>query len=86
MTASTINPILNLPSQIQNILPLLRELNVEQKLSLVHFLSENSENQGKTDAQKIALQQAIKEGLDSPRVTNFDFDKHLAELKSEVLG
>ncbi len=86
MTTSTINPILNLPSQIRNILPLLKELNVEQKLSLVHFLSENSENENTTDTQKMVLQRAIKDGLDSPRITNFDFDTHLEQLKSEVLG
>lgn len=29
------------------------------------------------------LKNAIQEGLDSPRVENFDFNKHLALLKSE---
>ena len=31
----------------------------------------------------IALRSAIHEGLNSPRVENFDFDEHLAKLKSE---
>ncbi|AXP80367.1 Antitoxin ParD1 [Mariniflexile rhizosphaerae] len=31
----------------------------------------------------IALRSAIQEGLNSPRVENFDFDEHLAKLKSE---
>ncbi len=31
----------------------------------------------------IALKKAIQEGLDSPRVENFDFDKHLEKLKLE---
>lgn len=31
----------------------------------------------------LALRSAIQEGLNSPRVENFDFDEHLAKLKSE---
>ncbi len=31
----------------------------------------------------IALKKAIHEGLNSPRVANFDFDEHLASLKSQ---
>jgi antitoxin ParD1/3/4 len=31
----------------------------------------------------IALKNAIQEGLNSPRVENFDFDKHLEKLKLE---
>jgi antitoxin ParD1/3/4 len=30
----------------------------------------------------IALKNAIQKGLNSPRVENFDFDAHLAKLKS----
>jgi antitoxin ParD1/3/4 len=30
-----------------------------------------------------ALKKAIEKGLDSPRVESFDFDQHLARLKSE---
>jgi len=30
-----------------------------------------------------ALKKAIQEGIDSPRVENFDFDEHLAKLKAE---
>lgn len=35
------------------------------------------------ESKVIALKSAIQQGLNSPRVENFDFDKHLAELKSE---
>ncbi len=36
------------------------------------------------EESKIAsLRNAIKEGLNSPRVENFDFDNHLLELKSK---
>lgn len=31
----------------------------------------------------IALRNAIQEGLNSPRVENFDFDKNLEKLKTE---
>ncbi|MBS9766759.1 MAG: type II toxin-antitoxin system ParD family antitoxin [Flavobacteriaceae bacterium] len=31
----------------------------------------------------VALRNAIQEGIDSPRVENFDFDKHLLELKAK---
>lgn len=31
----------------------------------------------------IALRNAIQEGLNSPRVENFDFDKNLEKLKAE---
>lgn len=35
------------------------------------------------EEQKVlALKNAIHKGLDSPRVENFNFDKHLAKLKS----
>lgn len=30
----------------------------------------------------VALKNAINDGLNSPRVENFDFDEHLAKLKS----
>ncbi len=30
----------------------------------------------------IALKNAIKEGLNSPKVENFDFDEHLVKLKN----
>jgi antitoxin ParD1/3/4 len=33
------------------------------------------------ETQIIALKEAIKEGLDSPRVNDFDFEEHLARLK-----
>ena len=35
------------------------------------------------ESKAIALKNAIQEGLNSPRVENFDFDEHLAKLKSE---
>lgn len=31
----------------------------------------------------VALKNAINKGLDSPRVENFDFDEHLANLKNQ---
>jgi antitoxin ParD1/3/4 len=35
------------------------------------------------EGKVIALKNAIQQGLNSPRVENFDFDEHLAKLKSE---
>jgi antitoxin ParD1/3/4 len=35
------------------------------------------------ESKVIALKNAIEQGLNSPRIKNFDFDKHLAKLKSE---
>ncbi|WP_034980432.1 type II toxin-antitoxin system ParD family antitoxin [Epilithonimonas tenax] len=35
------------------------------------------------ESKVIALKSAIQQGLDSPRVENFDFDEHLSKLKSE---
>jgi len=35
------------------------------------------------ESKVIALKSAIRQGLNSPRVENFDFDEHLAKLKSE---
>lgn len=35
------------------------------------------------ESKAVALKRAIQEGLNSPRVENFDFDEHLAKLKSE---
>lgn len=35
------------------------------------------------ESKTIALKNAIQEGLNSPRVEDFDFDEHLAKLKSE---
>ena len=35
------------------------------------------------ESKVIALRNAIKEGLNSPRVENFDFDENLKRLKSE---
>lgn len=84
----TISSQMNLPPAIQNILPLLKQLDVEQKLSLVHWLTENpvQTSEDKEDTMKLTLQSAIQEGLDSPRVQNFDFDRHLTELKKQAIG
>ena len=38
------------------------------------------------ESKTIALKAAIQQGLDSPRVENFDFDEHLGKLKSERNG
>ena len=38
------------------------------------------------ESKVIALRNAIQEGIDSPRVENFDFDKHLAKLKNNKNG
>ena len=35
------------------------------------------------ESKVIALKKAIQEGLNSPRVEDFDFDKHLEELKAK---
>lgn len=35
------------------------------------------------ESKAIALKNAIQQGVNSPRVENFDFDEHLAKLKSE---
>lgn len=35
------------------------------------------------ESKAIALKNAIQQGLDSPRVENFDFDEHLNKLKTE---
>ena len=35
------------------------------------------------ESKAIALKNAIQDGLNSPRIENFDFDQHLVKLKSE---
>jgi antitoxin ParD1/3/4 len=35
------------------------------------------------ETQALALKNAIEEGLNSPRVNEFDFDQHLIKLKSQ---
>lgn len=35
------------------------------------------------ESKTIALENAIQEGLNSPRIENFDFDEHLATIKSQ---
>jgi antitoxin ParD1/3/4 len=56
-----------------------RYKNVSEVIEAGLKLLENEES------QIIALKDAIKEGLDSPRVNDFDFDfdKNLAELKAK---
>ena len=54
-----------------------RYKNVSEVIRAGLRLLENEEN------KVIALKSAIQIGLDSPIVENFDFDVHLAKLKSE---
>lgn len=54
-----------------------RYKNVSEVIRAGLRLLENEEN------KVIALKSAIQQGLDSQRVENFDFDEHLAKLKSE---
>jgi len=35
------------------------------------------------ESKVLALRNALQEGLDSPRVENFDFDDNLKELKAD---
>ena len=35
------------------------------------------------ESKIIALKNAIQEGLNSPRIENFDFERHLEKLKAE---
>ncbi len=35
------------------------------------------------ESKAIALKSAIQQGLNSPKIEDFDFDEHLAKLKSE---
>jgi len=54
-----------------------RYKNVSEVIRAGLRLLENEEN------KVIALKSAIQKGLNSPIVENFDFDVHLAKLKSE---
>lgn len=54
-----------------------RYKNVSEVIRAGLRLLEHEENKA------IVLKNAIQEGLNSPRVENFDFDEHLAKLKSE---
>jgi len=54
-----------------------RYKNVSEVIRAGLRLLENEEN------KVIALKNAIQQGLNSSRVENFDFDEHLAKLKSE---
>lgn len=54
-----------------------RYKNVSEVIRAGLRLLENEEN------KVIALKNAIQKGLSSPRVENFDFDEHLAKLKSQ---
>lgn len=54
-----------------------RYKNVSEVIRAGLRLLENEEN------KVIALKNAIQEGLNSPRVENFDFDENLKKLKAE---
>lgn len=54
-----------------------RYKNVSEVIRAALRLLENEESKA------IALRNAIREGLDSPLVEDFDFDEHLSKLKSE---
>lgn len=54
-----------------------RYKNVSEVIRAGLRLLENEENKA------IVLKSAIQQGLNSPRIENFDFDEHLAKLKSE---
>lgn len=54
-----------------------RYKNVSEVIRAALRLLENEEN------KVITLKNAIQQGLNSPRVENFNFDEHLAKLKSE---
>lgn len=54
-----------------------RYKNVSEVIRAALRLLENEEN------NIITLKSAIQQGLNSPRIENFDFDEHLAKLKSE---
>jgi antitoxin ParD1/3/4 len=54
-----------------------RYKNVSEVVRAGLRLLENEENKA------IALKNAIQEGLNSPRVENFDFDQNLKKLKAE---
>lgn len=56
-----------------------RYKNVSEVIRAGLRLLENEEDKA------VALKNAIQQGLESPKVENFDFDEHLAKLKSEKL-
>ncbi|MDD3687912.1 MAG: type II toxin-antitoxin system ParD family antitoxin [Bacteroidales bacterium] len=55
-----------------------RYKNVSEVIRAGLRLLENEEN------KVIALKNAIEQGLNSPRIDDFDFDDHLDKLKSET--
>lgn len=62
---------------VQNQLSSGRYKNVSEIIRAALRLLEDEES------KVIALKNAINEGLNSPRIENFDFEDHLAKLKSE---
>ena len=56
-----------------------RYKNVSEVIRAGLRLLEDEEN------KVIALRKAIQEGIDSPRIENFDFDAHLTKLKSSKM-
>ena len=62
---------------VQNQVSAGRYKNVSEVIRAGLRLLENEENKA------IVLKNAIQEGLNSPRVKNFDFDENLERLKAE---
>lgn len=62
---------------VQNQLSSGRYKNVSEIIRAALRLLEDEES------KVIALKNAIHDGLNSPRIENFDFEDHLAKLKSE---
>ncbi len=62
---------------VQNQVSVGRYKNVSEVIRAGLRLLENEES------KVIALKNAINEGLNSPRVENFDFDENLKRLKAE---
>ncbi|WP_341904539.1 type II toxin-antitoxin system ParD family antitoxin [Fluviicola taffensis] len=62
---------------VSNQVSIGRYKNVSEVIRAGLRLLENEES------KVIALKNAIQQGVNSPRVENFDFDEHLAKLKSE---
>ncbi len=62
---------------IQNQIAIGRYKNVSEVIRAGLRLLEDEES------KTLALKKAIQEGLDSPRVENFNFDQHLLNLKAK---
>lgn len=64
---------------VRNQIEVGRYKNVSEVIRAALRLLETEENKA------IALKNAIQEGLDSPRVQNFDFDENLKKLKDQKI-